>query len=648
MIDRATIERILDAAQIVDVVQEFVPLKKRGVNYLGLCPFHNEKTPSFTVSPSKEIFKCFGCGKVGNSVNFVMEHEHFTYPEALKYLARKYHIEVVEKELTHEELEKQNERESLLVVSAYAAKKFTENLFQTDEGLTVGLTYFKERGFRQDTLKKFEVGYSFEKRDAFSNKAIEDGYKKDYLVKTGLSVQHEDRFFDRFSGRVMFPIHSLSGQVLGFGGRVLKTDAKTAKYLNSPESEIYHKSRILYGMFQARKMITQENRCYLVEGYTDVMSCHEACIENVVASSGTSLTQEQVRLIKRFTPNITILYDGDAAGIKASIRGIDLVLEEGMNVKIVLLPDGEDPDSYSKKVSNDEFLKFLKENETDFIRFKTKLLLSEANNDPVKKADLIRDVVKSIAVIPEAINRTVYIKECSTVLEVAEPILYHEVNKLRQHKSFQDRNKYPGPEDLPVPPPVIVKTIRPETLTLYSEKYIIRLLLKFGPVEFERTLNREDGKEEVITVSDYIVKEITQDGLAFDHSVCSRIFDDFKFHVEHGLITGEKQFVKHEDPEISSLSADLLADSHELSTIWKVKQTYVETEEMKLKDIVGDAVLKFKSDKIMIIQKDIMLQLDEAVKADDKEKVMLLQKRYASLSVALREISKKLGNRILL
>ena len=648
MIDRPTIERILDAAQIVDVIQEFVSLKKRGVNYLGLCPFHNEKTPSFTVSPSKEIFKCFGCGKVGNSVNFIMEHEHLKYPEALKYLARKYHIEVVEKELSQEELDKQNERESLLVVTAYAARQFAENLFLTEEGTSVGLTYFRERGFRQDTLKKFEVGYSFDKRDAFSKKALEDGYRQDFLVKTGLSIQHEDRIFDRFSGRVMFPIHSLSGQVLGFGGRILKTDPKSAKYLNSPESEIYHKSRILYGIYQARKTITREDRCYLVEGYTDVMSLHEANIENVVASSGTSLTQEQVRLIKRFTQNITILYDGDAAGIKASIRGIDLVLEEGMNVKIVLLPDNEDPDSYSKKVSNEQFLKFLKENETDFIRFKTQLLLSEANNDPVRRADLIRDVVKSIAVIPEAITRTVYIKECSTVLEVTEPILYHEVNKLRQQKNFQDRNKYPGPEDLPVPPPVIVKPVQRVTVTYYSEKEIIRLLLKFGSSEFERTINKEDGKEEVLTVADYIVREITSDELLFDDRVCAKIFADFRFHAEQGLITGDRQFVKHEDPEISSLSADLLADSHELSRIWKDKQTYVETEDMKLKEIVGDAVLKFKSDKIMIKRKELMIQLEAAVKANDNEKVLLLQKRYANLSVVLGLISKKLGNRILL
>jgi DNA primase len=649
MIDRSTIERILDAAQIIDVVQEFVPLKKRGVNYLGLCPFHNEKTPSFTVSPSKEIYKCFGCGKAGNSVNFIMEHEHLTYPEALKYLAKKYHIEVEEKELTLEEIEKQNERESLLVVTSYAARQFTENLFHADEGISIGLAYFRERGFRQDTLKKFEVGYSFEKRDAFTKKALEDGYKQDFLVKTGLSIQHEERVFDRFSSRVMFPIHSLSGQVLGFGGRILKTDVKTAKYLNSPESEIYHKSRILYGIYQARKSITQEDKCYLVEGYTDVMSMHEANVENVVASSGTSLTQEQVRLIKRFTQNIVILYDGDPAGIKASLRGIDMVLEEGMNVKIVLIPDNEDPDSYSKKLSNEEFLKFLKENETDFIRFKTQLLLSEVNDDPIKKAELIKDVVKSIAVIPETITRTVYIKECSTVLEVSEPILYHEVNKLRQQKSFQDRNKYPGLEDLPVPPQVIVQPVQQrETVKYYSEEEIIRLLLKFGGVEFERTINKEDGKEEMSTVADYIVREITSDDLLFNNRVCSKIFADFQFHVEHGLIAGDKQFVKHEDPEIAGLSAHLLADSHELSKIWQDKQTYVETEEMKLKEIVSDAVLKFKSDKLIMLQKELKLLLEEAHKANDIEKEQQLMKRYANLSVVLGIISKKLGNRILL
>lgn len=647
MIDHQTIDRILDSAQIVEVVSEFVQLKKRGVNYLGLCPFHNEKTPSFTVSPVKQIYKCFGCGKAGNSVNFVMEQEHLSYPEALKYLAKKYHIEIVEKELTKEDLEKQNERESLLVVTAYAARQFTENLFSTDEGISVGLAYFKERGFRHDILKKFEVGYSFEKRDSFTRKALDDGYNPDYLVKTGLAIQHEDHYFDRFSGRVMFPIHSLSGQVLGFGGRVLRTDAKTAKYLNSPESEIYHKSRILYGMYQARKTITLEDRCYMVEGYTDVMSMHEAGVTNVVASSGTSLTQEQVRLVKRFTPNMTILYDGDAAGIKASIRGIDLVLEEGMNVKIVLLPDGEDPDSYSRKVSNEELLKYLKENETDFIRFKTKLLLAEAGNDPVKKAELIRDIVKSIAVIPDTITRTIYIKECSTHLEVAEPVIYNEVNKLRRQKSFHDRNEYPKIEDLPVPPPVI-KPVLTENVSWYSEREVIRLLLRFGSMEFERRINKEDGNEEVLSVADYIVNEISSDELSFDNKPCLAIFSDFSFNSRQGLVTGEMHFVKHEDPEISGLSAELLADPHELSNIWKVKQTFVETEENKIRDVVQDVVLKFKSDKIKNIRKEIMAQLEAAVKAGETDRSIELQKKYASMSAALKSISKKLGDRILL
>ncbi len=648
MIDRSTIERILNAAEIVEVIQDFVPLKRRGTNYLGLCPFHNEKTPSFTVSPSKEIFKCFGCGKVGNVVNFVMEHEHLNYPEALKFLAKKYNIEVVEKELSREEIEKQNERESLLVITTYAARQFSENLFNTDEGISVGLAYFRERGFRQSTLKKFETGYSFEKRDAFSKKALEDGYRKDFLVKTGLSIEHEDHIFDRFSGRVMFPIHSLSGQVLGFGGRILRTDAKTAKYLNSPESEIYHKSRILYGIYQARKAITQEDKCYLVEGYTDVMSMHEANVENVVASSGTSLTQEQVRLIKRFTPNITILYDGDPAGIKASIRGIDIVLEEGMNVKIVLLPDNEDPDSYSKKVSNEEYRKFLTENETDFIRFKTRLLLEDAANDPVKKANLIRDIVRSIAVIPESITRTIYIKECSGFMEVPEEVLYHEVNKMRQQRSFQDRNKYPGPEDLPVPPPVIHKPVKQEITTYISEKEIIRLLLKFGSHELERKIRKEDGQEEVTTVADYIVREIVSDELTFDEGILGIIFEEFRFASEHGIFLEDKVFIKNEDPSISSLSADILAESHQLSKIWKNKQTYVETEDMKLRDIVPDAVLKFKGDKIKVRLKEIMVQLQEAVHSGDPERILALQKKDQTLKAALRIISQQLGNRILI
>ena len=648
MIDRATIDRILDAAQIADVVQEFVPLKKRGVNLLGLCPFHNEKTPSFTVSPSKGIFKCFGCGKGGNSVNFIMEHEHLSYPEALKYLARKYHIEVEEREPSKEDLEKQNERESMLVLTAYAGRLFKENLLHSDEGITVGLTYFKERGFRQDTIKKFDIGYSLEKRDSLTSKALEDGYREEFLIKTGLSIKNEDRFFDRFSGRVIFPIHSLSGQILGFGGRTLKSDPKTAKYVNSPESDIYHKSRIVYGIYHARKAITQNDCCYLVEGYTDVLSLHEAGIENVVASSGTSLTQEQVRLIKRFTQNITIIYDGDEAGIKASIRGIDLVLEEGMNIKIVTLPDGEDPDSYSKKISNAEFLNFIKDNETDFIRFKTRMLLAEAKKDPVQRANLIRDIVKSIAVIPESITRTVYIKECSTQLEVPESVLYNEVNKLRQQKTFQDRNKYPGPEDLPVPKVATPKQVITEPATYYSEQGVIRLLLKYGSDVFERKINKEDGKETVTSVADYIVNEITSDELFFDNTIFSQIFSDYSFYTGQGLFPGDQHFVRHTDPDISRISADLLADSHELSTIWRKKQTYVQSETDILKEIVEDTVLKFKSDKISILRKKILQQIEEASKANDIDLVISLQKKDSALAKALNSISRSLGDRIVL
>jgi DNA primase len=648
MIEHNTVEKILDAANIVDVVQEYVPLKKRGVNLLGLCPFHNEKTPSFTVSPSKGIFKCFGCGKGGNSVNFIMEHEHLSYPEALKHLAKKYHIEVEEKEASEEEVLKQNERESMLVVSAYASRQFMENLFNSDEGISVGLSYFRERGFRQNVLKKFEIGYSFNKWDAFTGKAIADGYKQEFLVKTGLSIQKEERYFDRFSGRVMFPIHSLSGQVLGFGGRVLKTDPKTAKYLNSPESEIYHKSKIVYGIYQARKSILAEDKCFLVEGYTDVLSMHEADIENVVASSGTSLTQEQVRLIKRFTQNITILYDGDEAGIKASLRGLDLVLEEGMNVKIVLLPDKEDPDSYSKKVSNEDFKTYLREKETDFIRFKTQLLLTEAQNDPVKKANLIRDIVRSIAVIPETITRTVYIKECSTLMEVSEVILYNEVNKLLRQKTFQDRNKYPGVEDIPLPRPIPERTVSPEASSYYSEREITRLLLKHGSEILYRKIGEPDGKEQITTVADYIVNEIISDELLFDNQVFTKIFIDYSFYVQQGLFPGDNHFVRHQDPEISSMSADLLSDSHVLSRFYKEHFINVETEEMLLKVLVPESVLKFKSDKIIIMRKKVLREMDDASRTKDMEKIRDLQLKYNTLNKALNQISKNLGDRIVL
>ncbi len=646
MIDHSTIERIFDAAQITDVVSEFVSLKRRGVNMLGLCPFHNEKTPSFTVSPAKGIFKCFGCGKGGNAVNFIMEHEHLSYPEALRWLAKKYHIEIEEKEVTPEEIAKQNERESMLVVTQYAARLFTETLFHGHEGMALGLSYFRERGFGDAVLKKFEVGYCNEKRDDFTQKAIAAGYKSEYLVMSGLTIDREGYLFDRFAGRIMFPIHSLSGQVLGFGGRIIKKDPKAAKYVNTPETEIYHKSRIVYGIFQARQAISREDRCYLVEGYTDVLAMHESGVENVVASSGTALTQEQIRLIKRFTPNITMLYDGDPAGVKASLRGTDMVLEEGMNVRIVMLPEGEDPDSYSKKLSNEEFRTFLKENETDFIRFKTRLLLDEAQNDPVRRANLVREVVRSIAVIPDQIARTIYVKESSRLLGMPEEVVLDEVLKLRRQQTFRDRNAWPVQDAVVAPQATVQKQKAREETSFYSERELLRLLIRYGSEVLTRETDQETGTETITTVADYIISQITEDELAFEDPLFATIFSEITFNVSQGLVAGERHFVHHPDPVISSIAVDMLTEQYTLSRIWSSRGAFVETEEMKVKEIVLDSVLKFKSDKIKMMQKEIRRAMTEA--ADDDEKIAELQERYKAMTSLQKKISAGLGGRIVL
>lgn len=432
MIDQITINKIQDAAQIVDVVSDFITLRKRGVNYVGLCPFHDDRTPSFYVSPSKNICKCFACGEGGSPVHFIMKHEQLSYVDALKQLAKKYHIEVVEKELTNEEKEEQSIRDSLFIVNDFAVNYFEKNLHENTEGRSVGLSYFRERGFRDDIIKKFRLGYSLEEKDAFSREAQKSGFKENFLEKTGLSIINAQRgIIDRFRGRVMFPIHTLSGKVVAFGGRILKKAENTGKYINSPESEIYSKSNELYGIFFAKSAIVKADKCFLVEGYTDVISMHQAGIENVVASSGTALTHGQIRMIHRFSENITVLYDGDAAGIKAALRGIDLLLEDGMNVKVVLLPEGEDPDSFAKKQNAEDFTKYIAAHETDFIRFKTQLLLNESGDDPLKRAALIKDIVDSIAIIPNNINRAVYIQDCANILDVNETVLMREVNKIR-------------------------------------------------------------------------------------------------------------------------------------------------------------------------------------------------------------------------
>jgi len=648
MIDRSTIERIIDAAEIVEVIQEFVTLRKRGVNYMGLCPFHNEKTPSFSVSASKGIYKCFGCGKGGNVVNFIMEHEHLSYPEALKFLAKKYNIEVVEKELTAEEIQQQNERESLLIVSSFAQKHFTGTLFNNMEGIAVGLSYFKERGYRQEIIKKFQLGYCLDQKDNFTKEALKSGYKLDYLVKTGLTIQRENYHFDRFSGRVIFPIHSLSGQIIGFGGRTLKSDPKTGKYINSPESDIYHKSTVLYGIYFAKKKIVEEDKCFLVEGYTDVLSLFQSGFENIVSSSGTALTPAQIRLIKRFTNNVTIVFDGDEAGIKASLRGIDLILEEGLNVKIVVLPSGEDPDSYSKKLSSSGLKQFFSDNEQDFIRFKTRLLISGTKDDPVQRANLIRDVVKSIAVIPESITRSVYTKECSNLLLVEEQVLYSEINKIRREKAGQNyrRLKYYEEQNLRTIPgkqtPLVTES------TEFQEREIIRLLLNYGNLEFRSPNAKKDKEETKVSVAEFIVNEFINDELELDNPVYRQIFEEIQQQTNSNNHLDEKYFINHPDESIRTLSADLLSLSYDLSKIWQKHESYVESEDMKLKEIIPETLIAFKNKKIMLAIRETQDLLRSAQEKKNQDDIEILQERFIILNRLKKKLAKDLGDRIIL
>ena len=644
MIDHNTIQKIIDTAEITEVVQDFVNLKKRGVNYLGLCPFHNEKTPSFTVSPSKGIYKCFGCGKGGNAVNFVMEHEHLGYPEALKYLAKKYNIEVVEKELTAEEIQQQNERDSLLVATKFANTYFQEKLHKHNDGRAIGLSYFKERGFREDIIKKFELGYSLDVRDAFTIAAKEKGFKIDYLEKSGLTIVKENNQYDRFRGRVIFPIHGLSGNVIGFGGRILRKDAKAAKYLNSPESEIYHKSRILYGMYFAKKSITQHDKCYLVEGYTDVISMHQSGIENVVASSGTSLTVEQIRLIKRFTPHVTIIYDGDAAGIKASLRGIDLVLEQGLNVKVLLLPDGEDPDSFAKKHSATELTSFINDNEEDFITFKTRLLSKEAKSDPVKKANLISDIVRSISVIPENITRTVYIKECSSILNINEKVLYGEINKIRRRTYEKEYKRSLSPDSTFQQASPSVPSFVSDIYSEAQEKELIRLLLLYGDKTLYTYQEDKYDDERIVSVSEYIISEILNDDLEFKNLIYKQIFQEYLEAVNQGKFIENKHFVYHQDPEISKLSADLLSKPYTLSKIFTKAGAHVATEESILKKLVPETIITYKRKILEVAQKDASNKLLKAQEQKASlDELNNLQKEFMQINSVISAISRDRG-----
>jgi len=645
MIDHATIERILDAAEISDVVSDFVTLRKRGVNMLGLCPFHNEKTPSFTVSPAKGIFKCFGCGKGGNSVNFIMEHENLSYPEALKWLAKKYNIEVVEHEDSEEQKQLNDERESLMIVSGYAQKYFTRFLWEENEGRSVGLSYFRERGFREDILKKFEVGYAPDGKTPFTDAAQKEGYKIEFLEKTGLTIKRDDWIRDRFAGRVMFPIHNLAGRVTAFGGRILKEDKKIAKYLNSPESEIYHKSKVVYGIFQAKREMSKVDKCYLVEGYTDVMSMHQVGIENVVASSGTALTSDQIRLIKRFTPNITIIYDGDAAGIKASMRGIDLVLEEGMNVKVLPLPEGEDPDSFARKKGASGYLEYIQENETDFIQFKTRLLLKNSENDPVAKARLISDVIRSVSVIPDTITRSVYIKECSKLLGVNEEILYSEVQK-QKRKHNDDFRKNQVREQTRKAAKQLAKPKEIKAPRFLEEELVfLRFLLKYYNFPVFELDSEDENSNEVLTAAEYMIEELEKDDLVSENELFQTIFNEVSENLENKDFDPWKHFIYHSNSEVSALATDLLSEKFVESKIWKRGGGFTEQEEDILELLVPKIVNELKARKIKIMLREIEDEINDSYKNDNFDNVIDLQSKYMNLKRVEKYLAEKLGSR---
>jgi DNA primase len=647
LIDPSTIARILETADIYDVIQDFVTLKKRGVNHIGLCPFHDEKTPSFTVSQSKGIFKCFGCGKGGNAVNFIMEHEHLSYPEALKYLAKKYNIEVEDKAQTEEDIRKKDEIESLMIVTSFAQKYFTRLLNKHPEGRSVGLSYFVERGFREDIIDTFQLGYSLEEKDAFTTEALKNGYKLDFLVSSGLTIQREDWKVDRFAHRVIFPIHNLAGRVIGFTARTLRNDKKTAKYLNSPESQIYHKSNVLYGLYHAKQAIAKEDKCYIVEGNTDVIALYQAGIKNVVASSGTALTKNQLKLIKRFTDNVTIIFDGDEAGIKASLRGIDLILEEGLNVKVISLPKDEDPDSFSRKHDTESLISELKANETDFIAFKTNLLLDEVKDDPVKKANLISNIVNSIAVIPDTITKSLYIKECSSKLKVDEKVLYNEIRKIYIRKNKVKIGNKPVDQLIKEKPstpqiPGFIDQIFCEP----QEKEIIRYMLNFG----DQVINIEDEEnktEKEVIIAEFIIREILNDDLEFKNLMYKKIFEEFKLLMNEGKPYLSKHFTNHTDNEIRELAAELIIPKYKIHKIWLNKGSYYESEEMKLKKVIPKSLISFKSKILLSAEKELIDELKNMDQNSKEEEINEILEKIKMINENKKIISKSL-DRIML
>ncbi len=627
MIPKETIESIKDAAKIEEVVGDYVHLRKRGVNMIGLCPFHNEKTPSFTVSPAKGIFKCFGCGEAGSSIDFVMKHEHYTYPQALKHLAGKYGILIEEEEQTPEQIQAENEREGLFTVTAFAAKHFVHNLQETPEGKSIGLAYFNERGMQEHIVNKFELGYCPERWDDLLKAATDAGHNLDYLIKSGLVIKGDNgKTFDRFRGRVIFPIHNISGRVIGFGGRILDSTKSKAKYLNSPESIIYHKSDSLYGIYFAKSAIIKHDNCFLVEGYTDVTSLHQSGIENVVASSGTSLTEGQIKLIRRFSQNITILYDGDAAGIKASFRGIDMIVEEGMNVRVVLFPDGEDPDSYARSHTSEELEEYVKKGSQDFITFKSGLLSKEAGDDPVKKSDVVRNIITTISLIPDRLKRVFFVRECSNLLNVDEQMLVSELNNIRSAKFFKDHKQDKIPLQEPKAQTQLQKV---EETNIYQEREVIRILLMYGKFELSylasdlkwEDLEEDDEPiEDKVNIADFIVDQLNMDKLTFNDSLLQRIFDEY---IEANLINAtveENFFNYHKDDEIRSLSTYLIHNnrfvkySEQLSPGWSTFGISVPLElDLEIRSrITISNVYSLKIKKVEAMKKELMDKVQDS------------------------------------
>ena len=622
MIPRETIDKIFATADIVEVIGEFVHLKRAGSNYKGLSPFANEKTPSFMVSPAKGIFKDFSSGKGGNVVTFLMEHEHFNYPEALKWLASKYNIEIEEEEQTQEQKELSNEREKLFIIHQFAKNFFKEQLMDTDEGKSIGLSYFKHRGYQENTIEKFELGYSPEKSNSFVEAAEKNGYNNDLLINSGLVKSNEKGTYDFFRGRAMFPFHNLTGRIIGFGGRTLKENAKSAKYFNSPESEIYKKSYTLYGLYFAKSTIIKEENCYLVEGYTDVISLHQAGIENVVSSSGTALTEGQIRLIKRFSKNITILYDGDPAGIKASFRGIDLILKEGLNVHVVMFPEGEDPDSYSNKVSNSELLNYLDENRKDFIQFKAEVLLSETKNDPIKRAETIRSIVHSIAVIPDQIIRNIYIQETSQRFDINEKALINELNKILRNQVKKEHTGYLPEQKQEV---VSISDQIPKkgfNELEHQEKDIIRLMLMYGSLGIPLEVENDEGEmiEEKYPLAQFVIEEMVTDNLSYKNESYQKIFNEFLDGLENGLVINDQQFLQNEDQSLNSLVVDLTTSRNVLSENWETKHNiFTKTEPTRLKRAVIESISIFK----LRVTENLIYEKQQLLKSEIKEEESL-------------------------